>query len=269
MHLPDCSVSVVIPVYNGETFLAGAIENVLVQDYSPLEIIVVDDGSTDRTAMVAARFLDHVHYIHQSNRGPAAARNAGIDRGSGNVIAFLDVDDWWSPSKLTSQASYLARHPSVEMVQGLIQSMELATSEDPGHLRFEPSGTPYAFINLGSALIRRSVFDRIGLFDEALEFNEDTDWFFRAWENQVSKVVLNEVSLFYRRHGDSMTRQRRPALPNSGLTLLLKKHLDRVREKGLSPRQVTGGWHSLSKYIGWDRLPLEDVEDAEAFNGGR
>ncbi|MBD3561475.1 glycosyltransferase family 2 protein, partial [Planktothrix sp. FACHB-1355] len=117
-------VSAIIPVYNGEKYLAEAIKNVKNQDYQPLEIIVIDDGSTDRTPEVAAAFKDSIRYVSQPNSGPAAARNHGIRIANGDVIAFLDVDDLWSDDKLKLQANYLANNPSVGIVQGLIQQMK-------------------------------------------------------------------------------------------------------------------------------------------------
>ncbi len=100
-------VSAIIPVYNGEAFLADAVKSILKQNYQPLEIIIVDDGSTDSTAQVGARFGDAVRYHYQSNAGPPAARNKGLQMARGNVITFLDVDDLWRNDKLQLQISHL------------------------------------------------------------------------------------------------------------------------------------------------------------------
>lgn len=88
-------VSAIIPVFNGESFLAEAVESILQQSRPPDEIIVVDDGSTDATAKVASAYADTIHYIRQDQRGPAAARNRGLMQADGDILGFLDADDMW------------------------------------------------------------------------------------------------------------------------------------------------------------------------------
>lgn len=90
-------VSVVIPVYNGDRFIGQAIESVLSQTYSPLEIIVIDDGSTDQTEQALAPYLHQIQYLTQPNQGSAAARNSGLCVATGELIAFLDADDFFFP----------------------------------------------------------------------------------------------------------------------------------------------------------------------------
>jgi uncharacterized protein (DUF1919 family)/GT2 family glycosyltransferase len=256
-------VTVIIPVYNGERFLAGAVENVLKQNYDPLEIIIVDDGSTDGTALIASTFKHCVRYYYQPNRGPAAARNLGIKEARGDVIAFQDVDDLWPVNKLRHQMSCLEKDPSVEIVQGLIQTMELDASAPPGELVFEETSAPYQFISLNSAVYRHSVFDKVGLLDEMLRDNEDTDWFIRAWENNVTKVVLDQVALFYRKHDRNMSRQQDRC--DLQLVRLFKKHLDRCRSRvGLSTTKRLER-PSIADYIGstpilGDRSRVKDQE---------
>jgi len=252
MNRESLFVTVIIPVYNGENFIAGAIKNILEQNYASLEIIIIDDGSTDGAAEVITGFNKHVRYVYQPNRGPAAARNRGIRIASGDVIAFLDVDDRWSRNALHRQARYLASNPSVDIVQGLIQKMRFDAPAEDGELIFKPSSSPYRFINLGSALYRKSVFDKVGLFDETLRYNEDTDWFFRAWEHNISKAVLDEVTLFYRIHDGNMTHG--VNLPHSGLIPLFKKHLERCRLRGGLQTTPRSGLRSLSEYIGWSGM---------------
>jgi glycosyltransferase involved in cell wall biosynthesis len=238
-------ISVIIPVYNGATFLAGAIENVLDQGVGPLQVIVVDDGSTDGTAEIASGYAQRVRYIHQSNAGPSAARNRGIGLAAGGSIAFLDVDDRWPGDSLRVRSDYLDAHPSVEIVQGLIRNMQRVEAEPPGTARFEFTSAPYRYINLGSALFRRSVFERVGLFDERLRDSEDVDWFVRAWENGVRKLVLETVTLHYRKHGENLSLSQDPV--NYGLTRLIKNHLDRRRA---DPQDGGAGFPSITEYLG-------------------
>ncbi|MFM6133920.1 MAG: glycosyltransferase family 2 protein, partial [Sphaerospermopsis kisseleviana] len=158
-------VSVIIPVYNGQKYLAEAIENVKQQNYQPLEIIVIDDGSTDATAEIAAKYQDTIRYLYQENSGPAAARNLGINMAKGEVITFLDVDDIWLEDKLKVQVDYFANNPSVEIVQGLIQQIERFEDPENHDSICQTLSKPYQVINLGSAIYRKSVFDKIGVID--------------------------------------------------------------------------------------------------------
>jgi glycosyltransferase involved in cell wall biosynthesis len=110
-------VSVIVPAHNAEKFLAEALASILAQDYRPIEVIVVDDGSTDGTATIAQAYTD-VRYVFQKKQGAAAARNAGLAICSGALIAFLDADDLWVPNKLSRQSAYLDEHPEAVCVSG-------------------------------------------------------------------------------------------------------------------------------------------------------
>ena len=215
-------VSVVIPVFNGERFLREAVESVLAQKYAPLEIIMVDDGSTDGTADVARSLPETVRYLHQSNQGPAAARNRGIEHAQGSLIAFADADDLWPEDKLALQLPYMMRDPAAEIVMGRIQQVLL--SETGAENFAEPAFS----VNLGSAIIRKSVFERVGLFDETMRYSEDVDWFMRAREGRAAIVTIDAVTLLYRQHDQNMTRGK----STSELNVLkaLKRSLDRRRE---------------------------------------
>ena len=96
-------VSCIVPVFNGERYLAEALDSILAQTYRPVDLIVVDDGSTDGTAQVAAGYGERITYLYQENSGPAAARNKGIDAAQGEFVAFLDADDVWHEEKLARQ----------------------------------------------------------------------------------------------------------------------------------------------------------------------
>ena len=219
-------VSVIIPVFNGERFLREAVQSVLDQGDSSAEIIVVDDGSTDGTATVARSFAETVRYLHQTNQGPAAARNRGIEHAQGSLIAFLDADDLWPATKLELQLSYLIRDSKIDIVLGRIQQVQL--SETEGETRAEEFAEPAFSVNLGSAIIRKSVFERVGLFDETMRYSEDVDWFMRAREGGAAIVTIDAVTLFYRQHEQNMTRGK----STSELNVLkaLKRSLDRRRE---------------------------------------
>jgi glycosyltransferase involved in cell wall biosynthesis len=217
----DPLVSVVIPVFNGERFLREAVQSVLDQQYSPLEIVVVDDGSTDNTAIVARDLPEPVRYLHQTNQGPAAARNRGIEQAQGSLIAFADADDLWPAGKLESQLPLLIKDPQIDIVLGRIQQVILSEAHEFGETAFS--------VNLGSAVIRKSVFERIGLFDETMRYSEDVDWFMRARESGAAIVTIDAVTLLYRQHEQNMTRGKSTAELN--VLKALKKSLDRRRER--------------------------------------
>lgn len=217
----DPLVSVVIPVFNGERFLREAVESVLAQNHSPLEIIVVDDGSTDGTANVARSLSETVRYFYQTNQGPAAARNRGIEHAQGSLIAFADADDLWPAGKLELQLPYLIKNPAIDIVLGRVQQVMVSGPTQAQEPAFS--------VNLGSAVIRKSVFERLGLFDETMRYSEDVDWFMRARESGAAIVTIDAVTLFYRQHEENMTRGKSASELN--VLKALKKSLDRRREQ--------------------------------------
>jgi glycosyltransferase involved in cell wall biosynthesis len=238
MSVADIQVSVIIPVYNGERFVREEVANVRAQTHTSLEILVIDDGSSDATPAILAQLGDGVRAVTQPNRGPAAARNRGLELARGNAIAFHDVDDQWAPDALERLAAHLAAHPEIDVVQGLIQRMVPAEAPEAVPSVFREAEEPYHFINLGSALFRREVFDRVGRLDEGLRENEDTDWFLRAWEQNVRKAVLPHIVLYYRLHDRNMVHGQR--LVAGGVARMLKRHRDR-RRQGIGNQAVADG----------------------------
>jgi glycosyltransferase involved in cell wall biosynthesis len=238
-------VSVIIPVYNGEAFLAEAIESVLIQSYRPMEVIVVDDGSTDGTAAVASRFKEGVRYIHQHNSGPAAARNSGLRVARGELIGFLDADDLWVENKLELQLGHLAGDLSVQIAIGLVQSVEKLRVVDGKH-RYEKLSEPMVLFGVGSALFKRPVFDKVGVFDETLRLCEDWDWLMRARELAVQMLIHKDVTLLYRRHGENMTNQ--TEFVKDYFLRMLKKSIERRRQ---GPLPAT----SLPKLADFEEMP--------------
>ena len=191
-------ISVIIPIYNGEKFIENLLEQLVKQQYSPMEIIVVDDGSSDKTAQILAKYT-HVNYFYQENKGPAAARNNGLQQAHGTFIAFLDCDDLWSETHLNTLIQHFNNNPKLDIVKGQIQEQTIINQS------IENKELPYFNCLLGSCIIRKSTFNKIGYFDEELVFCEDMDWFTRAWENNVPLKKTNSISLYYRRHEHNMT----------------------------------------------------------------
>ena len=220
-------ISVIVPVYNGEDFLREAVESIHGQDHRPGEVIIVDDGSTDGTSVIASGFPD-VRYVHQPNGGPASARNAGLRLARGNIICFLDADDLWTENKLAHQLSCIATDPSVEIVIGLSQLMR-QTRFLNGKREFEDYLDPRLMLNLGATMIRKSAFDTVGLFDETMRYSEDWDWFMRARELGVKTTVLKEVVQLHRRHDRNITNQADAG--NQYAIRMIKMSLDRRRRR--------------------------------------
>ncbi len=197
-------VSVIVPVHDGERFLAEALESVRAQDHRPIELIVVDDGSTDRSAEIAGSFQEAT-VIRQDNAGPSAARNAGIAAARGELVAFLDADDLMLPHKLTAQVRYLTEHPDVGCVLARQEVQVEAGVEPPPWLRPDRLvGDPWGIQPL-SAVVRRDDLARIGGFDENLTHAEDQDLLFRLRAAGVRIEVLPEVVMVHRVHGSNMT----------------------------------------------------------------
>ena len=192
-------VSAILPVYNGERHLAEALQSVFAQTSFPVEIIVVDDGSTDRSAEIAKSFAS-VRYISQSNAGVAAARNTGLAAARGELIAFLDQDDLWTPDKLTIQVGYLVQHPEVGYVLGMQRMFLMPGVTKPDWLQPRLLDEPHLGVLTGTLLARKTVFDRIGGFDNRYRNSNDIDWFSRAKNAGIVAAHLPEIVLQKRIH---------------------------------------------------------------------
>jgi glycosyltransferase involved in cell wall biosynthesis len=200
-------VSVIIPVYNGDQFIADAINSVLHQRHSAVEIIVVDDGSTDRTADVVRRFGTRVRLLMQANHGAASARNHGVREARADILAFLDADDLYTPDKLSLQLARLERNPCVDVVIGQRKYLMTASDEAEGR-HFVDYPDDHLSLQFGCGLFRRRVFDRIGALSENMRLCEDWDWFMRARETAVPLLIHRHVVLHQRIHHANTTRQR-------------------------------------------------------------
>ena len=193
-------LSVMIGAYNAAPYLGEAIESVLAQDYEPVELIVVDDGSTDGTAEVARSFAD-VTVVSQENGGNGAARNRAVENASGELYAFLDADDRFTPGKLRLQKDALDADPGLDMVFGHVReflSPEL-DEETRASLR-PPAAEPMPWTAPNLMLIRRDSFHRVGLFTTAVRVGVTVDWFARAQEAGLRHTILPEVVLERRLH---------------------------------------------------------------------
>ncbi len=220
-------VSIIIPAFNAEVVIKGAIESVLAQRYNLLEVIVVDDGSTDDTAAIARAFGPPVSCYSQKNGGAAAARNLGLSLARGEFIGFLDSDDVYVPGRLTLQLKKLQSNPEIAAVIGRLAREQLTSN--PGEpLAFKPL-PPDEHINLsfGVCLFRRSAFDRVGMLEESLRHTEDWDWFMRAREMQLPMLLHDDIILRVRLHWNNLTRDQEAG--RHFLPIMLKRSIDRRR----------------------------------------
>lgn len=222
-------VSAVVPCYNGAQFVADAIASIRRQTVPVSEIVVIDDGSTDDSAaVVRALEADDLHYYRQSNQGLPQARNAGTHRCHGDIITFLDHDDWWADDKLEIQLALLAENPILGIVVGYMQKLRRVVQTE-AELRFEPHDAPSPALNLSVSAIRREVFDIVGRFDTTQRYCDDWDWCMRARELGVGMQLHEHVVLYHRRHECNMTNN--VEIGNRHTLLMLKKSLERRREQ--------------------------------------
>lgn len=198
-------VSVVVPAYNASRYVVAAVESVLAQDHAPLEVICVDDGSTDETAPLLRAFGDRIVFLPCAhNGGIGRARNIGLHAARGDFIAFMDADDLWVPGKIALQMERLRREPRAAFCFGHMQCF--VSPELPGavrRLRHCPPDPMPGYV-AATALVRRAVVGHVGGFDPGLRVGEFIDWFSRV-EDAGFGVVLEDAVLLQRRIHDTNT----------------------------------------------------------------
>lgn len=220
-------VSVIIPVFNYARYLGDAIESVLAQTYRHVEIIVVDDGSTDHTASVA-RLYNEVRYIYQDNQGVAAARNTGLAAAKGDLIAFIDADDTWHRDKIKLQVEYLRQHPATGFTITKIKNVV-----EPG-ATYPPAVMQNILkedqIGLATIVARREVFDQVGGFDPRYRVAEDFEWFTRAKDMGIKMAILPETLLLRRVHQSNISLRQSEACAARRLQIF-RESIERQRRK--------------------------------------
>ncbi len=219
-------ISVIIPAYNGVRFLPEAVASILAQQYPSLDLIIVDDGSTEDIATAVRNLPCDVRFFRQENVGPAAARNRGIREASGEYLAFLDIDDQWPEGNLVRLLNILTQDPGLDVAMGRGQLMRKSGAQDDiMYIGNAAESFPYL---IAAALYRRRCFERVGLFDPELIFGEDTDWFTRAAERELRIERVAETALLVRRHDTNMTKGK--SLVELNALRVFKKTLDRQRQ---------------------------------------
>ncbi len=197
-------VSVVIPVYNAERYLAEAIESILAQSIPPFEVIVIDDGSTDASGQVAKSFGNKVRYYYQENSGLGKALNLGVELGKAEFLAFLDADDLWEEDKLQKQLAAFDDDPQIDMVFGHVR--QFLCPQVPK----EEMENIYCSANLmpgyicGTLLIRKKTFLCVGAFSTEQKLGDFIDWYLRAHEQGLKGLMLPQAVLKRRLHNQNM-----------------------------------------------------------------
>lgn len=226
--MAEGGISCIVPVFNGERYLAEAIASILAQTRPPLEIIVVDDGSTDRTVQLAQSFGEAVCLVRQEHRGVSAARNHGARVAQGELLAFLDADDLYLPQKLAQQLSRFVARPELEL--SAAYTVNFWSPELAEHARdHDPKMTAPWPRHISTWVMRSRLFERIGPFDEAMPLSQDVDWHLRAESRGVISETLPDVLTRRRLHLGNVTRYARADCRSAALQSL-RGHLDRRRE---------------------------------------
>jgi glycosyltransferase involved in cell wall biosynthesis len=205
-------VSVIIPTYNRDWMLKEAIDSVLGQDFPDFEVIVIDDGSTDNTLAILEPFGRAIRVLQQVNRGVSAARNRGIAAASGQLLAFLDSDDLWLPQKLSRQVDFFNTNAEARICQTEEIWIRNGARVNPKRRHHKFSGMIFerslalCLVSPSAVMCRRTLFDAVGLFDEALPACEDYDLWLRV--SCTEPIHLIETPLIIKRggHPDQLSR---------------------------------------------------------------
>lgn len=239
-------VSVVTATYNMGKYVGLAVESVLAQDYPAIEIIVVDDGSTDNTSEVLSKYREdsRVKIICQENAGQTVAKNRAVQAAKGEYIAFCDADNLWLPNKLSRQIKYFNEHCDIAVVYGDITLIDADGDPLPTTQAKRYSGKITGrllvdnFVTFNTALVSRRVLEAVGGFDESLRMGIDYDLWLRISVNHTFQY-LPEPFVLYRIWGGQMSNKQEERLSNC--FKLLNNFLDK-HPKSVTPDEVNRGW---------------------------
>jgi glycosyltransferase involved in cell wall biosynthesis len=212
-HPPSPRVSVIIPTRNRSWCLPEAVDSVLSQTYENLELIVVDDGSTDDTPALLARYGSRLRCLRQTNRGVSAARNRGLPAANGTLIAFLDSDDIWQPEKLTRQVEFFNRQPAAKICQTEETWIRRGVRVNPKRRHRKPSGWIFeaslalCLVSPSAVMMRRELLEEMGGFDESLPACEDYDLWLRVSLRYPIHLIDEPLVIKRGGHDDQLSRQ--------------------------------------------------------------
>lgn len=205
-------ISVIVPSFNSEAYISEAVRSVLAQTWQNWELIIIDDGSTDRTKEMMQPFLEdeRIRYYSKPNGGAASARNCGIRKSNGNLIAFLDSDDFWLPEKLEKQVACFREYPEIGVCGTGMRIIDpegriLSQGSVPEfHGNPFPTILEYSLANMTTAMIRRDVLDQAGPFDETLgKAPEDYEFWLRVGKYAIFHVMSEPLACYRYGHGNT------------------------------------------------------------------
>ena len=207
------NISIIIPTYNRKSFLIHAINSVLNQTYQNLELIIIDDGSSDKTENIIKKKYPKIKFYKQKNKGVSAARNKGIKMASCKWIAFLDSDDRWHPRKLENQINYLLTLPRYKIChtdeiwirKGIRINQHKKHKKHGGHI-FDKC-LDLCRISPSSVIIHKDIFNKVGLFNEKLPVCEDYDLWLRIAEKFPVLYLDEKLTIKYGGHLNQLSKK--------------------------------------------------------------
>lgn len=223
--MPNPLVSILLPVKNGERFLAEALESAIGQDYAPFEILVIDDHSSDESIAIARGFSD-VRCFSTEEPGMGQAYNVGLRAAHGDVLAFLSHDDLWLPGRLREHVGYMQANPSLDYSFCRSKAfLEPGDALPPGSRRDDIGKETFRMI-MEALLVRSSAVGRIGFFNEEINTSQDSEWLIRAKDAGLKMGVLEKALVRRRLHSSNSTYQAsRAAAENKNLLRMLRRSI--------------------------------------------
>ncbi|MBL1265000.1 glycosyltransferase family 2 protein [Methylomicrobium sp. RS1] len=276
------NISAIIPAYNSAEFIADAVRSILMQTHPVLEIIVVDDGSTDATAEIVVNLPGPIKYIKQQNQGPSAARNTGIKAAGGDWIAFLDADDQWTTDKIEKQINLLKTYPSLALIAGdmteidhedrIITQSVLAKHnllEKFQHLNGKAIPNALSelvtknFIPTGTVLVNKTTLIEAGLFNQTIRFGEDLE----LWARIATKYPIScipEILMLRRQHGNNATQMTAALLDDlvKVMQSIKKTASQELKAQRINPARLVADAYASLGYWHFDNLNLFNARKA-------
>ena len=261
-------ISVIIPTYNRASMVVEAVESVLAQEVVDFELIVIDDGSTDETEARLSIYGSSLKYYQQENKGVSSARNRGLELSTAPLVAFLDSDDLWLPSKLKIQHNYMAEHPEIQVCQTEEIWWRNGRRVNPKKHHEKPSGDIFqrsldlCLVSPSAVMMRRELFEKVGYFDEELPMAEDYDLWLRVAVDNPVPLIAEPLVIKRGGHQDQLSKV--PAIDRYRIKAL-EKLLDSGR---LSPEQYEWTWQAFKhkcQIYGQGCLKRGKVEEGEGY----
>jgi glycosyltransferase involved in cell wall biosynthesis len=231
-------VSCIVPVHNGERYLAETLDSILAQTYEPIEVIIADDGSTDGTAAIVRGYGARLRRLYQPKGGAPAARNLGLQAARGVFVAFLDADDLWHPEKIARQVARFAARPELDVSLTYLQRFWIPElQEQAERFRDHSLSQPQPGYVTTAMLARRALFERVGAFNAGLSVGDPMEWFVRAADQGAVIEVLPDTLLYCRLHRSNLSWEfgataRMTDAMQAAVLRVVKESLDRRRKEG-------------------------------------